>query len=591
MNGSPIKFLIQPTKLGAVERRLANLARVMGAEVAEVALPKDGEIGDSFIQQLVETGALISSADALAALLSRNGAGPASLTSLIRHLRVLLIYGLEQCCASARLLFGHDLIGDAPSPVQNSHHSYHLPRSGSAVSLQLAGISFEADSERPARLMTAISGDRTSRVMDRDGMPFLALLRRDNCELFLLASSEIVDVEAPATGGELPREAYPALLPWLLFIRRAAGERCWRNFAPKACLIIDDPLLRPRYGFLCFAALLESMHRNDFKTTIAFIPWNYTRSVAATTGLFNQNAEMLSLCVHGCDHTDAEFGTANIEVLRQKAHTALERMRFHESATGIKCDRVMVFPQGVFSAQSLLALEAEGYLAAVNSGITSIDRPDLPRIRHLLLPASQAYGGVPLFKRHYPGDVLPFALDLFLGKQVLIVEHHTYFRSGYNEAAAFVAQLRAVEPNLCWSSLGHTLRAAVQHRISGSGNEIRAYTDEVLFEHPGDGSGYCKLIKLETDPEAVCEVLVNGYPAEYRLADDRVEVEFEAQGECRVEVLRRPVAPFRATVPSFASSAKLAARRYLSELRDNALAGNARFLPASIARQFIRVWH
>ncbi len=41
-----------------------------------------------------------------------------------------------------------------------------------------------------------------------------------------------------------------------------------------ACLIIDDPLLIPRYGKLNFAKLLREMNEHNFFTEIAFIPWN-----------------------------------------------------------------------------------------------------------------------------------------------------------------------------------------------------------------------------------------------------------------------------------------------------------------------------
>jgi hypothetical protein len=190
-----------------------------------------------------------------------------------------------------------------------------------------------------------------------------------------------------------------------------------------------------------------------------------------------------------------------------------------------------------------------------------------------------------LFKRHYPRDILPFALDLFLGKQVLIAEHHTYFRSGYRDAATFVAKLKTIEPRLSWSPLGQTLRSAVQHRVTASGNELRAYTDEVLFRLPVGESERCRLIKYEADPASVSAVLVNGHAVEYRLTDDRIEVELNTQGEGRVDVRRRPPASSEPKVQGVSYSAKVAARRYLSELRDNSLVDNTRSLAATIVRR------
>jgi hypothetical protein len=283
--------------------------------------------------------------------------------------------------------------------------------------------------------------------------------------------------------------------------------------------------------------------------------------------------------VHGCDHTGGEFGTTDPDLLRQRSRTALERMRLHEAATGIGWDPVMIFPQGVFSSASLPALRSEGYLAAVNSGIASVDRPGANHVADFLAPASLAYGGVPLFKRHYPRDLLPFALDLFIGRPVLITEHHTYFRSGYDAASEFASRLKALEPGLSWAPLGHTLRTAVQQRVTSAGVELRAYTDEIVIGR-SDAHEPRTLIKPETDADSICSVRVNGLPAAYRIKSDCIEVPIDA-AECRVDVIRHQSAPSRIALPSLGYRAKVAARRYLSELRDNAPISFGRRLPTA----------
>jgi hypothetical protein len=241
----------------------------------------------------------------------------------------------------------------------------------------------------------------------------------------------------------------------------------------------------------------------------------------------------------------------------------------------------MVFPQGVFSSASLTALQQEGYLAGVNSGLFSLDQPERVRVWDLLQMASTTYGGVPVFERHYPTDILPFALNLFLGKQVLIVEHHTYFRFGYESAGEFAALLKALEPRLEWATLGRTVSGAVQRRVTDFGIELRAYTDQVTFRNVGQEPNHFKLTKKETDPGSVSGVTANGRAVECRIADDRVEAEFsaEADTECRINVVRRRQAPSRDVAPSVAYAAKVAARRYLSEFRDNAMPYYKRFLP------------
>ncbi|SRR5579875_11687 len=570
--GPTAKLLTDVGQVDAVAHNLAALAEIAGMDLALLPITSDSAVADAWIAEQLKAPALIASADTLATLLKG-----ANLESITKHARFVLIYGLDRVTPeSARRLFGGgEASGVVPSPAQSERDRYHLPRDGATVSLQLAGMSFESNA-RPGRAISisgnsaaGLAGESITRIIDRNDLPFLVSLRRGECEIFLLASSDVCDLDTPAPSGELPADAYAALIPWLVFMRRAAGARCWHNPAPKACLTIDDPPLHPRYGFLSYAALVDSMRRAEFTTTIAFIPWNYSRSMRSATELFHKHGSMLSLCVHGCDHTGGEFGSIDPDLLRQKSRTALERMRLHEAATGVGWDPVMIFPQGVFSSASLSALRAEGYLAAVNSGIASVDRPGANHVADFLTPASLAYGGVPLFKRHYPRDLLPFAFDLFIGRPVLITEHHTYFRSGYDAVSAFASRLKAIEPRLSWAPLGHTLRTAVQQRVTSTGVELRAYTDEIIIDAP-EARGPRTLIKPETDADSICDVRVNGQPAAYRIKSDCIELPIDADGECRVDVIRRQPAPSRLALPSLGYRAKVAARRYLSELRDNA---------------------
>ena len=97
-----------------------------------------------------------------------------------------------------------------------------------------------------------------------------------------------------------------------------------------ACLIIDDPILRPKYGFLNFERLLEKMKVHNFFTEIAFIPYNYKRSNEEIIRLFTDNTDRFAICIHGCNHMENEFGLENYQHLRNLASTALWRMEEHK---------------------------------------------------------------------------------------------------------------------------------------------------------------------------------------------------------------------------------------------------------------------
>ena len=113
---------------------------------------------------------------------------------------------------------------------------------------------------------------------------------------------------------------YDQLIPLLILLRHCFGEMCWHGPESTARLIIDDPLLNQTYGFLSYGALQSSMRSAGYGTSIAFIPWNYWRTsrTKERRSIFDKSPN-LSVCVHGCDHTNKEFGEADLGSLQWKA--------------------------------------------------------------------------------------------------------------------------------------------------------------------------------------------------------------------------------------------------------------------------------
>jgi hypothetical protein len=127
-----------------------------------------------------------------------------------------------------------------------------------------------------------------------------------------------------------------------------------------ACLVIDDPLLKPRYGNLDYEKLLRAMKAHGFFTEIAFIPWNYRRSDPRTVKLLAENPQYYAICMHGCNHSGNEFGGGNYDELCTLASIALWRMFQHRALTGLEFDPVIVFPQGRFSSVAIQAIRDQG---------------------------------------------------------------------------------------------------------------------------------------------------------------------------------------------------------------------------------------
>jgi hypothetical protein len=218
-----------------------------------------------------------------------------------------------------------------------------------------------------------------------------------------------------------------------------------------ACLIIDDPLLIPRYGCLDYTKLLKEMKEHSFFTEIAFIPWNYRRSDVKTVRLFTDNADHYAICVHGCNHLSNEFGGTDYQYLSSLASTALWRMEQHKTHTGLLYDPVIVFPQGLFSSVAMKALKNQGYLAAFNSTLMATDAKEMPTIESNQ-PASRVYHDFPLFLRRYPKDKSHFVQDIASGRPIIIVEHPGAFRNGYKAITDVVDWINDLG-NIKWKSL------------------------------------------------------------------------------------------------------------------------------------------
>jgi hypothetical protein len=246
-----------------------------------------------------------------------------------------------------------------------------------------------------------------------------------------------------------------------------------------ACLIIDDPILKPRYGCLEYTDLLQEMKVHNFFTEIAFIPWNYKRSESKTIKLFLENPDYFGICVHGCDHTGKEFGGNDYEWLCEISFKALWRMEEHKKLTGLSYDPVMVFPQGHFSSVAMKALKNSNYSAAFNSSLKATDGEDLPEIEYRK-PATTAYHNFPLFLRRYSSDKSGILQDINSGRPVIIVEHHGAFRNGYGAIAEAIDWINSLG-SISWRSLGSIAKHYGVHRITATRpNHVQSRT-RLLF--------------------------------------------------------------------------------------------------------------
>jgi hypothetical protein len=503
----------------------------------------------------------------------------------------LLVFGCtsstEQRSAVTRLTRGTI---SGIRPLGNGTAYFALTRNSIEFNRQLAGLTFPKVSEE--LIFTFELGNPTPDVeviMTANERPIFVRMHHRSCQIFLLAGL-LPDIDKPLSRDHGLEDHYDSLIPALIFLRHTFREICWHAPQTTARLIIDDPLLSKRYGFLDYSILLESMQRRQYGTSIAFIPWNYWRTSRQNTSRLLGEGSNLSICIHGCDHTNREFETHATALLDRKAGLAQRRMESQRKRTDAAFENVMVFPQGLFSKAALPALRANNYLAAVNTTCFPTDSgPDDLKLGDFLRPAITRYNGFPIFQRRYPRRLFDFAFDLFLGKPALVVEHHEYFRDGCEALEKFVEGLYHIEPALSWPTLTAQLtRSCLQRTLSDGSTEVQFFTKKFQLAGDGWGSGRLLLSKHEPDSALIQAVLVDGTSVPYSIKNGFLKLELQADPTQvrNIEIVDQSQPRWQDSEFGITHNAGVLLRRGLSEFRDTTLARHAGLL--SIAQRIAK---
>ena len=431
-----------------------------------------------------------------------------------------------------------------------------------------------------AVLAGASSGEESifTSVISAGPAPVFVRFQQNGVPVFLCTSSQIIDIDQPVGRGFYDvKDQFCSVVPLVMFIRSMFQDVGWQPQELAACLIIDDPLLKPQYGFCDFTKLRDLMRQHGFTTNIAFIPWNWRRTSSEAGDFFRNESGLFSVSIHGCDHTAGEFGAISPEVLSSTARLAQSRMRDHEARTGIRHEPIMVFPQGVFSSECPEVLKRNGFLAAVNTEVVPVDSQNArTRIRDVWDVAIMTYGGFPIFTRRYAFHGLEnFAFDLLLGKPCLIVVHHDFFKDGGTELIDLVRRIGALNCSLHWRPLGEVIRRACRSRGGVEGlREVEMYGSELVLGNPSDEALELLIRKRKSQDEGGSQILCDEKPikwtseAEHLVFRERIG----SHREKRFRIVYQ-VPDHRGDVRlSLRFKVSVAMRRMLCELRDEYLA-------------------
>lgn len=483
------------------------------------------------------------------------------------------------CVSALQSIFGDASLSLRNAPKGNL--SLSISTHQADVAGPMAGLKFFS---RLTSEDTVLTGARTcmesmcTNVIATEEGPLFVRFQHEGIPIFFCTSSEVIDIDQ-SVGPRFYdiKDYFCSSVPLVMFIRFIFKDVAWRPQELGACLIIDDPLLRPQYGFCNFAKLLDLMRVHGFTTNIAFIPWNWRRTSSAAGKFFSRESEHFSVSIHGCDHTAGEFGATSPEILNASAQLAQSRMRSHEVRTGIRHDSVMIFPQGVFSSVCPDILKHNDFLAAVNTETVPVDLQNArTRIRDVWDVAIMTYGRFPIFTRRYAFHGLEnFAFDLLLGKPCLIVAHHEVFKDGGDGLIELIEKLASLNCCLHWRSLGEVIRRACRCRANGvDGEEVTMYGNELTIDNSSDHAIELSIRMRTSENEVVSEILCEGNSIVWATESDKLVFaeRIGPHGEKRFRVIHQEPAHAAPVRQAMRYELSVAARRMFCEIRDNYLA-------------------
>jgi hypothetical protein len=527
------------------------------------------------------TYAILSSADCLAEAIGDINRAGETLPSLLAKANTVYVYGLQCNERSTRLL--RFLTGDPRASVRsNCMTATVMTVTGDCPEMcgPMSGMRVPVPLQAAGRVCDVGPGVETfqSVIRSDEGDVFFGITYA-GVRFYLDAGAGSLDIDALSSEYFDVRKFFCEAVPPVLYLKWAFRDSSWSRHETNACLIVDDPPLKRRYGFLDFREALDLMDRHNFTTTIAFIPWNWHRTNPATLSLFKSRPERLSLVVHGCDHTSGEFAERSPALLDGKVRISIKRMEGFQRRTSIEADRVMVFPQGQFSPETGRALKLNGFAAAVNTEVGPAQRAaNETTIADLWSVAILKYGTFPILTRRYAHHGIEnFAFDALLGKPCLIAAHHDAFKDHARDTVDFIQRLNSLNWNLVWRPLGEVIRRSFTTRRLDDGSRIIQMFAGCVTVTNQDAEGRPMVLrKKEDDQDCVDAVLVHKKPVEFSVKDGYLRscvTILPGETAC-IQIVYRNNLTATPYQERLATRAKVAAKRYLSEFRDNYLARN-----------------
>ena len=403
------------------------------------------------------------------------------------------------------------------------------------IARQLRGVALSAAG--PPECSFVLSKEASVRVVARmenvsGEFPTFVQFSIDGQPNFVIAAMPAVQ-RAENTGTLQLQRFFTSIAGPAMFLRSAAGDGAWHLPGLYANLTIDDPWLTEPYGNLGYQALLNEMEKHKFHTTIAFIPWNYDRSQSQVVSLFRSHPDRYSLCIHGNNHNHREFGAYSNQPLERQDENvkqSVARMEEFEKITGLRYDRIMVFPHAIAPAGTLVLLKNAGYSATVNSENIPLGSSAPADSLLALRPWTLAFSGFPSIRR-VSAEVLvskeALAINAFLGNPQLFYVHQEVFAGNIGAFNATADEINRLEPDVRWASLGDIIQHLYLLRLRDDRNfDVLAISPKLELGNPTARRTTFYVSRPEDAATPLRSLLVDGAPTGYRVEKNN-RVQFE----------------------------------------------------------------
>jgi hypothetical protein len=578
-SGRPKALLLAGDFVSPQEKRLAELLSVLGVSWEVVHAGEIAALSDRGSTDSAERFCVMASARTITPLLADAVNADDVLPEWMAKADSVYVYGFTEEPASHHLL--RFLTGDPSAKVRlvRRKQVFISVANFPVICGSMSGIQFEARApEKQPVFDLNVRRDSLQSILNSNHGHILVSAKRRGAHLFLNSSANVIDVDARCTKYFDVRENACDTVPVIMYTKWAFGV----GDAPEigACLIVDDPPLKPRYGFFRYQEALRLMDEHNFATTVAFIPWNWRRTDTRTVQLFHQRPDRLSVCIHGCDHTAKEFADRSAAVLYKRINVANRRMRLFGKRTQLHPDGVMLFPQGAFSESAARALKLNGFIGAANTEVVPVHEDEnKTTVGDLLGQAIMRYASFPMFTRRYLAHgVENFAFDGLLGKPCFIAAHHDDFAGDARILLHVIAKLNSLNWKLRWRSLGEAINRCFRVCENGDSSRcVEMYGTSLVYKNSQASLDGTIFTKRESDWEHLQAVTVNGLPVDHLHQGEylRFEAMIPPNESAEVRILYSAGINLPSEEEGINYRAKAVLRRYLSEFRDNYLSRHA----------------